>query len=148
MNFSEYQMTTYREGFNVLLGDKIGSGQFRDVFECRFRSDMVVKVERDNGAYRTFHNVLEATFWNDCMETEKIKPWLAPVYHLSPDGYLLVQARCEPVRKEDLPKKLPAFLTDLKPSNFGIFDGRLVCVDYALTIKDIDTKPRKVKWND
>ncbi|MBG6194786.1 hypothetical protein IWQ52_002300 [Labrenzia sp. EL_159] len=48
----------------------------------------------------------------------------------------------------ELPDKLPTFLTDIKRENFGLFDGRLVCIDYATTIMDASTRLKKADWRE
>ena len=137
---------TYRDAFNLLCGEKIGEGIHRTVYECLVRPDLVVKVENDD--YRYFANVIEQKFWNDWENYEKISRWLAPCEYLSPDGRILLQKRCDPIASGGaLPDQLPAFLTDVKRSNFGWLEGRLVCLDYAITILNPSLRGRKVGWD-
>lgn len=138
----------YMDAFNLLCGKKLGSGIHRDVFECKLRPDLVVKVET-NTDYREFANVREMRFWCDNEHASAVSKWLAPCECLSPDGRILLQKRCEPVpNKYSLPTQLPVFLTDTKTNNFGILDGRLVCVDYAITINNPSTRLRKAEFWD
>jgi len=124
----------FKDTFNMFCGDKIGSGIHRDVFECKLRPEFVVKVEH-NEIYRSFANVKEMQFWCDWRYYQPVAKWLAPCEFLSPDGFVLLQKRCEPLpRNFEFPSKMPKFLTDIKPENFGLLDGNLVCLDYALTI--------------
>jgi hypothetical protein len=135
----------YADAFNMLCGAKIGSGIHRDVFECKLRPELVVKVEID----REFANVFEMKFWDDHQYYNKVAQWLAPCEFLSPDGKILLQQRCDPIsRNYKLPDKLPSFLTDIKRNNFGILNGRLVCIDYAIVISNPSTRLRKAIWND
>jgi len=136
----------FEEAFNLLCGEKLGSGIHRTVYECRIRPDLVVKVENDN--YRVFANVMESKFWDDNQFSKAIAKWLAPVEFLSPDGRILLQRRVQPLVAglKNMPEKLPAFLTDIKLDNFGILDGNLVCVDYAFTIQNVSTTMKKVTW--
>ena len=138
----------FADAFNLLCyGDKIGSGSFRDVWQCRLDSKMVVKVERDDTQWRNFHNIHEAKFWSDNEHYEKVSKWLAPVEYVSPDGFILIQRKVEPIPKDyKLPEKLPAFLTDIKPSNFGLLDGKLVCIDYGLNNSNPSLKLTKANW--
>lgn len=140
---------TFEDAFNLLCGEKIGSGIHRDVFECRLRPDLVVKVEIEE-SWRTFANVMEMKFWCDNEHAKGIGEWLAPCEYMSPDGRILLQRRADPVSRRDtvLPDKLPAFLTDIKPANFGWLAGRLVCVDYALVIDNPSARLKKVEWRD
>lgn len=136
----------YYDAFNLLCGEKLGSGIHRDVFECKIRPDLVVKVEK--GDYRYFANVLEMRFWCDNQYAKDIAKWLAPCEFLSPDGRLLLQKRAQPIISgSQLPKQIPAFLTDLKKENFGLLDGRVVCVDYALNNVTVSTRMRKPYWH-
>jgi len=134
----------YYDTFNLLCGKQLGEGIHRKVFECKLRPELVVKVESSERRY--FANVLEQRFWNDNQEYKPIAKWLAPCEYLSPDGRLLLQRRAEPARVKELPDKMPSFLTDLKVSNFGWLDGRLVCLDYAMTIPNPSARLRKADW--
>lgn len=120
------------DAFNMLCGKKIGSGAFRDVFECKLLPDMVVKVET-NTDYRDFANAKEMKFWCDNQNHSEIAKWLAPCTYLSPDARVMLQRRVASISESEMPEKLPAFLSDIKADNFGRLDGRIVCVDYAIT---------------
>ena len=134
----------YEDAFNMLCGDLLGEGIHRKVFACKIRDDLVVKVESDTTS-RYFANVLEMKFWCDHQHYKKVADWLAPCEFLSPDGRILLQRRCEAVGKTFLPEKVPAFLTDIKKRNFGYFEGRVVCVDYAMTIPNPSTRMKEIK---
>ena len=133
----------FEDAFNLLCGAKLGEGVHRDVFECRLRPELVVKVEKDE-VFRNFMNVAEMRFWDYAGPATRL--WLAPCHYLSPDGRVLLQSRCDHVRKEELPEKLPSFLTDIKAANFGIYEGRLVAVDYALHYTLASMRLQKVTW--
>lgn len=139
--------STFEDAFNLLCGKLIGEGIHRKVYECRIRPDLVVKVENDD--YRYFANVLEDKFWADNQHYAKVARWLAPCEYLSPDGRILLQRRADPIgRGTKLPDKLPAFLTDVKRSNFGLLNGKLVCVDYAMVLQNPSVRERKADWRD
>lgn len=136
----------HEDAFNLLCGKLIGEGIHRKVFECRLRHDLVVKVEYDL-EYRYFANVLEMRFWQDHQYYRKAADWLAPCEYLSPDGRLLLQRKARPITDDDeLPDRVPSFLSDLKTSNFGFISGRLVCLDYARTIHSPSVRLKKVIW--
>lgn len=136
---------TFEDAFNLLCGDKIGGGIHRTVYTCRLREDLVVKVESDE--HRFFANVFEYKFWADNSYCEAIAKWLAPCKYLSPDARILLQRRAEPLPKGyTMPEKLPTFLTDLKRENFGLLDGKFVCVDYAMNIPNPSVKLKKAEW--
>lgn len=137
---------SFEDAFNLLCGDLIGRGIHRFVYECRIRPDLVVKVE-NNDHMRYFANVHEMAFWSEHHRFKAVADWLAPCEFLSPDGRILLQKRAEPLHMTaPLPDKLPAFLTDWKRENYGMYDGRFVCVDYAMTIPNPNRKLRKVTW--
>lgn len=138
--------SAFEDAFNLLCHGQLGEGIHRKVFACRIRDDFVVKVE-DGAEWRNFANVREMQFWCDWQHHEPVARWLAPCEFLSPDGRVLLQRRCEPIPSGyELPATLPAFLTDVKRENFGLLDGRLVCVDYAGTVPAVNKKPRKASW--
>lgn len=135
----------HEEAFNMLCNKLIGEGIHRKVFSCRIRPDLVVKVEE--AEWRYFANVKEMTFWSDHSYFEAIAKWLAPCEYLSPDGRILLQKRCEPLPVGyEMPAMMPMFLTDLKRENFGLYEGRLVCLDYAMTIPSPSRKLKKAHW--
>lgn len=134
----------FEDAFNLLCGEKLGGGIHREVFDCRLRPDLVVKVERDD-TWRYFSNVREMKFWDDNQHFKKVADWLAPCVYMSPDGRILLQRRVKlATRFDDLPDMMPAFLTDFKPDNYGFLEGRLVCIDYAMTIDNPSVKLKKV----
>ncbi len=138
----------FEDSFNLLCGDKLGSGIHRDVFQCRLRPDLVVKVEIEE-AWRLFPNVKEQRFWDENQRYKKVADWLAPCEYLSPDGRVLLQKKCDPLPTSyKLPGKLPTFLTDIKRDNFALLDGRLVCVDYASVNINPELRPRKAYWEE
>jgi hypothetical protein len=135
---SSHNEAIFQDAFNFLcVGEPLGRGVHRTVWACRFRDDLVVKVEENgDAAHRSFANVREFDFYNYWRDHKPVADWLAPCEYLSPDGRLMLQRRVDPLPRDyALPAKLPAFLTDHKQSNFGLLDGRLVCVDYATTIQ-------------
>jgi hypothetical protein len=91
---------------------------------------------------------MEMKIWSDNQHREAIARWLAPCHMLSPDGLIMLQQRVEPIRDSDtLPDMIPAFLTDIKRENFGWYDGRIVCVDYAMHLDNLSTRLKKATWD-
>lgn len=134
--------------FNFACGDLIGEGTTRKVFACRFNSSYVLKVEIPK-VWRTFDNVREFEFWQDHRHIKAVAEWLCPVTRMSPDGRILMQDRAERIPESYImPEQIPAFLCDQKRENFGLLNGRLVCVDYALQVTSISSKMIKAKWRD
>jgi len=131
--------------FNLLCGELLGEGCHRKVFACRIDQTLVVKVETDE-EHRTFANVAEHRNWT---ENEPYKPasnWLAPIVAISPCGLVMLQKRVEPLRESELPAQIPAFLTDIKPANFGLYEGRVVACDYSFLITTISIRLKKADW--
>ena len=123
----------YKETFKLLCGKKLGTGFNRKVYECKLMPEWVVKTERLNP--NDFSNVREHHFWNEYKNEKHIAKWLAPCGDISPDGKVLLQRRAETLPEDyKFPKNLPEFLTDIKRSNFGLVDGKFVCIDYADTV--------------
>lgn len=130
---------------NTLCGALLGEGIHRKVFACRLDESLVVKVENDE-EYRSFANVFEWQNWTDHQFNQSVAKWLAPCTMISPCGLVLIQKRVQPLRESERPEKLPAFLTDVKDANFGLFEGRVVASDYSTIIANASTRLRKAEW--
>lgn len=126
----------------LVLGDKIGEGVFREVYQFHLKSDWVIKREKKGAE---FMNANEWMVWCALRGT-KLAKWLAPCHHISANGVWLIQQKVEPITKDRLPKKVPAFLGDLHLKNWGWLDGRPVCVDYAILNTQYDGKLVKADW--
>lgn len=139
----------YRDGFNLLCGREIGVGMTRTVFECNVDKSLVVKVEK--AEVRThFQNLVEWLAWSRVAGTE-FERWFAPVVAISPDGRCLLMKRVEHAPVHTLPKQVPAFFTDLKPSNYGFYEGRVVCCDYGshlLHEEGMTKRLKRAQWRD
>lgn len=136
------------DAFNLLCGRLIGSGMTRKVFNCNLRPDVVIKVE-DADIRTHFQNLQEWFVWNRISGTN-LEKWFAPVIEISPNGRLLIMARTEPVGASSLPTKMPAFFTDFKPENYGLYKGHIVCHDYGSNLlmeRGMTKAMRTVKWN-
>jgi len=138
---------TAEDAFNLMCGERLGSGIHREVFECRLQPIYVVKVEIHELRDRSFANVLEYEFWRLNQHHTQVANWLAPCVELSPDGRILVQYRVDPLPLDyKLPERIPSFLNDIKRKNFGLFEGRLVTHDYASHIEFVNMRLRKTDW--
>lgn len=137
--------TVNRDFFTMITGDIIGAGEFRIVFECELRDDLVLKFEPHA---KSFQNVAEWDFWNDNKDRKSVARWLAPCEFISSCGIVLAQKKTTKPERRDYPKTVPEFLTDLKRRNFGLLDGKLVAHDYGLYNVDTPTKHRKASWWD
>lgn len=138
------QEIIHLEAFNLLCGDLIGEGQFRQVFEHAFDPTLVVKVEKKLG---TFSNVYEFQVWEDQLYYKPVSKWLAPCIIIAETGRVMIQKRVDPLRESELPKKLPAFMTDLKISNFGKYENRIVLCDYPHILSKPEIGLKSVDWS-
>lgn len=134
-----------RDLAHMTLGDELGYGTSRAIFSHATRDDLIVKLETDSGS---FSNVREADVWDAVKDTELAK-WFAPVVEISPAGLVLLMKKCRVAIPEALPDKVPAFFTDLKAENWGIYEGRPVCLDYGLHLMlelGMTKRMRKARW--
>jgi hypothetical protein len=128
----------------MMTGDWIGGGAGRDVFAFGPNPSLVLKVEPNGGS---FQNVMEWEVWCSVDEDSPEEKWLAPCLCISPSGRFLLQQRTQPLLK--YPEKVPSFLADTKPENFGMYDGRCVAHDYGTTLnkpKSLSMRMVKAKW--
>lgn len=140
-----FRTTVSRDLSRLVVGQLIGSGVFRQVFEWLPDQSLVVKVE--NGA-QSFANVIESEVWSRVKDT-KFARWFAPVIQISDNGSVILQARTEAIRQSELPDRVPAFFTDLHARNWGLLDGRPVCHDYGLNLlmeNGMTQRMQKVNW--
>ena len=115
------------EAFRFILGEKIGEGESRAVYDYAFDKNWVIKV----ALKFPFDNVLENDIWHIVKNSEDAK-WFAEVRWISPSGHLLLQRKTNPCT--EIPEKIPDFFTDIKSANFGYIGKQFVCHDYAYSI--------------
>ena len=91
-------MKSRRDGddlFRLIVGNKIGSGEYRNVYQLNSNSNYVLKEE-----YNTFRglfcNVQEWTMWRDSLDTP-YRQFLAPCLDISPSGRFLVMEKTTPI---------------------------------------------------
>lgn len=133
------------ELFKLLVDKKIGTGVYRTVYSLEFTSSKVIKVA--NSKLGEAENARESALWEDLkLYYPKISKWFAPVYYYSATGKYLIQEKVIFPDKKKYPKKLPAFFSDTKYSNFGLLNGKWVCVDFGcFNIRHSD-RLKKVNW--
>jgi hypothetical protein len=116
------------------LGDKIGEGAYRAVYEYQLRKGTVIKIAMDERA-----NILEYQIWRACRKVPAYSKWLAPCLDISPCGHFLIQKRVRPLKDSDkLPALLPNFFDDIRRANWGYIGNRLVCHDYQFLERLVD----------
>ncbi|NCD07693.1 MAG: hypothetical protein EOL97_16410, partial [Spirochaetia bacterium] len=119
-----------KELFNLLVNKKLGTGVYRTVYDLKYNKDKVIKVAND--VYGEKENAREYILWDDISNYyPKLKKWFAPCYQYSATGKYLIQDKVIFPDKTKYPKQLPAFFTDTKYSNFGLLNGKWVCIDYG-----------------
>ena len=92
-------------------------------------------------------NLIEACIWEDYGETD-IGGWLSPVVARTPCFRAIIMKMTTPIEYEELPHKVPQFLTDNKVENWGILEGVPVCHDYGTIKIDLSTELKQVNWNE
>jgi hypothetical protein len=125
----------------LIKGKIIGSGSTREVFQHKQNVNWVVKVEEGG---KSFANAIEWDTWLHA--NPELREWLCPCIDISPAGSVLIMQKAEPIRASELPKKLPALFTDLKISNWGMINGKPVCIDYGWQRMNTNTKLEKACW--
>lgn len=135
------------EFFQLMLGEKVGVGQSREVYIHRHNPDWVVKVEVSG---KDFQNAHEWRLWHDLKETD-LKKWFAPCVDISDNGMFLIQERVSIPDVKSYPKKIPLFLShDTQYQNFGFISKQFVCCDYGFFTSRIRGSSKLVRadwWN-
>lgn len=73
-------------------------------------------------------NMHEAFWWRETVHD----PRLCPVYFCLPGGWFLVMPRVEVCWDQDIDySKYEGLPLDPKPTNFGVYQGRTVLIDYG-----------------
>lgn len=156
MDVGDLLASSHRELACLLCDELIGQGMSRKVFSSLLLPDCVIKVEERGGF---FQNVIEWETWNRVVNTNHSK-WFAQCKWISRNGQVLVMERTRPAAPNEIPDKLPVYLADFKPSNFGISmvprfginknKGKFVCHDYGTNLlfeRGMSNTTRKVHWN-
>lgn len=129
------------------LGDFIGKGGSRTVFDWKLKPNTVVKFCHDDDCQP---NWTEYSIWQSIKDTKNAK-WFCPVIDISPCGRFLLMEKAREITVDDkLPKKLPNFFTDIHTGNFGYLGDKLVCTDYQFISRALDlsfnTNMRDADW--
>lgn len=120
----------------LFVGDLIGEGASRSVYELLGNDSHVLKVERTG---LTFHNQTEWLIWDEAKDWV-IADWFAPCVSIESWGTALVQKRTKPFEtlnefRDALQKTrgglLPKIFSDTHYENFGMLNDRVVCHDYG-----------------
>ena len=126
-----FPSTIGRDFFSTICGDLLGSGIGRHVYECAINPRWVIKFEV---GMRSFQNVAEWELWDHVRYRDELAKWFAPCVQISPCGMVLIQQRTSKLRgPEEMPEHVPNWMTDLKESNWGFYEGIPVLHDYGHT---------------
>lgn len=120
-NISKLELVSF------MLGNKLGHGASREVYALGIDGSKVIKYEYVCGK---FDNAHEWGIWSELCDTQWAR-WLAPCRNISPCGTFLIQDRTAPLREFPKGFKIPSFMADAKPENFGMLGGRIVAHDYG-----------------
>ncbi len=127
-----FPSTLGAEFFDHMVGDMLGSGVDRTVFEYLPDKTCVVKFATRRGSFQNIH---EWDLWQQHFNPKptNVCKFLAPCVSISHSGNVLIQKRTKPVPFiYELPKSIPVVLdSDLKRENWGMLKGRMVCHDYG-----------------
>lgn len=120
--------------FRFCIGNFLGGGAFRSVYDFPLIPNTVIKVCND----LHFANVVEWEIWQKAKD-QKYRKWFAPCLYISPEGRFLIQRKVKTLPDNFKQKmKLPQFFTDIKMDNFGLIGKQVVCHDYHLLTRGLD----------
>ena len=131
----------------MLCGKHLGDGVYRTVYEYNPDPRYVIKLERP----ASFCNLSEHMIWDEVEgligDLAWVKKWFAPCKWISPNGRVLVMQKTYQ-KSIDVPKKVPEFLWDAKPDNFGWIGSNYVCHDYGqiYNMMHYSKKMRNINW--
>lgn len=115
---------------SVLCGERLGYGISRTTFAMRYCDDKVLKIENaDSGV---FQNVIEWRAWEYIQHDTEMLKYFIPCVEISRCGTVLVQMKAEALPDDMHEVELPDFVGDYKRENLGMFEGRVVVLDYGL----------------
>ncbi len=129
------EMSNFDGIYGLCVGNKIGEGFSREVYQWYPDDSLVLKVAIGYRGIKS--NIKEFDLWENVISGsfyEGVKLWLAPVEVISECGRFMLMKKTEPVRFEDAPTVIPTWMTDIKLSNIGWYEGRIVSHDYAINL--------------
>lgn len=137
---------TRNKDYGSLIGNLLGEGHSRMVFEHVYDDTKIIKIEKEalfgtiEGFVETSGNMYEWMIWNTA--SDELKEYLAPIQWISNDFVCLIMDKAkvihEPLEDYDewLDWKLRVrpilnTIADVKPYNTGWIGDKLVLVDYG-----------------
>jgi hypothetical protein len=128
------------------IGKRIGAGSTRAAFICTINDSIIIKMVRKEKY--TYANKLEYDIWKKYENTEYSK-YFCPILGISYDNKYLIMKKATKIIKnnftdEEFLKYENEFnavknelktrfrkIRDIVIHNFGIYENRVVCIDYA-----------------
>ena len=124
---------TLREWYGERGMECIGVGDARVVFVLCDEHVLKVNYNEEIDANRA-----EAMVWERA--DEEMREWLAPIYDCSLDEHWLLMARCSEYngpRPQWLTSEVKALFMDARDDNLGLWQGRVVMLDYPAEKGDL-----------
>lgn len=120
------------------LGNYIAAGATREVYFHPLNPEFVIKVTRSSSRIYNFN---EEYIWKVYRNTE-IGKWLCPVHAVYEAGKYLIMPYVEMAKEVPADFPYSQFFNDIKLTNWGIYQGRTVLIDYGdpKTIKNLKLK--------
>lgn len=149
LKFNDVTTGSIRYIKRFLCGEKIGSGVYRQVYQCKLNRNYVVKIQ----PAPAFENQLEYRIWKEIGHIDDYAKYFAEVIWMNNTGTVLIMKKIKvighktPIRR--LPKRIPHFFYDVHRGNYGQVRGHLVCCDYGTTSITScwqKRKTKKVNW--
>lgn len=124
-----------------VLGEKIGKGFYREVYQYTGNTNWVIKVIRPNRKKCLHENKTEYENWSNLREVSLISKLLTPVVDMSTCGRFLLMEKTEPLGTNDiekLPKYAPVGYYDGHINQLSKLNNKIVIHDYGCNL----LKPR------
>lgn len=140
----KYQFISLDKFLKKFAGKFINSGVSRNVYEFKLSKRYVLKIEKNRPYY---DNVMEFKIWTEARYYSDIHKFLAPTVWISKSCKIILQRKIKisPIGK-NYPLKMPNIFTDLKYTNYGFINKRIVCCDYSRCLLFNGMRSRNVKW--
>jgi hypothetical protein len=144
---------------SMFVGECIGSGSFRRVYEVKHDPTIVLKIEY---AGVDFCNHMEWRIWND-VKNWPIADWFVPCVAIDCWGNALFQKKTQPFSSDQEFKAaltrtrggvIPAALDDVHFGNFGLYNDIVACHDYGFhnffekTAREMSVEAGYIKYDD
>jgi hypothetical protein len=119
-----------------IIGEKIGHGYYREVFQYALNPRLVVKRIRKRVDCQ-HENITEYTNWRNLREITTISDLLVPVEDISVCGRYLLMLKTSPIvnmQLSSLPKYVPVGYCDGKIDQLSRLNKRTMIHDYGCNI--------------